>query len=461
MELMIEDLDAGAWANQQGVLIALWTDATHAYALYQPARLVAVALVEGAYPALSPSRPGAAWFERLAHDLRGHVARGGTDARPAIEQFRAADGTAAWPVLPAPDGSGIHQVALGPVHGGVTEPAHFRFSVIGELVVKLEMRLGYSHRGILGLIRGKSARLAARFAARVAGDSTVAHSLAFAQAAEAALGLKPPPRAVQLRAIMAELERCANHAGDCGAIAEAAGFGLGAAGFARQREALCAAAGAAFGHRLMMDAVIPGGVAEDLREGGAEVLRDALDTLTAELPGLRRMMESDAGLADRLNGAGLISPALAAAFGAGGIVGRASGQRADARISPGYAPYTGMEVKVPVTAEGDHAARLLLRLAELEISAGLIRGFLQTLPDGPIALPPPAGSGAGLGVAESCRGPVWVWLTINAGLIEDVFIADPSARLWPLLEIAAAGGDLAEFPLLACSINASPAGADL
>jgi Ni,Fe-hydrogenase III large subunit len=459
--MTLEILQPGAWATHPGTLIALWTDAGQAYALFQPAELVAVAIVDGAYPALSPRKPGAAWFERLAWDLNGHIATGAIDTRPAIEHFRAPDGTAGWPDFAAPEAEGMHQVAVGPVHAGIIEPGHFRFSVVGERVLKLEARLGYAHKGALALMRGKSPRLAARFAARVSGDATVAHSLAFAQAAEAALEMVVPPRAKFLRAIMAEIERCAHHAGDIGAIAGDAGFGFLDARFARHREQLCAAAMAAFGHRLMMDAVIPGGVADDLRSGGAAAILSALDALEAELPGLTRVLEDVAGLQDRLIGTGIIPPDLAAAFGAGGIAGRASGQAGDARRAPGYAPYEALDWDVPMETEGDIAARMRIRLAELTASAGLIRRLIEHLPDGPIALAPPFGSGMGLGVAESFRGPVWHWLTIDSGAITDVFIADPSALHWPLLEHAAASGILADFPLINKSINASYSGVDL
>lgn len=450
-------LPASGWSTHAGKFIALWTDANHAYALYHPQQLVAVALENGTYPALH--YPGAAWYQRLAFDLNGHKAIGAADTRPAIEHHRGPDFAAPWPDFPAPEVEGVHQLAVGPIHAGIIEPGHFRFSLRGEEVLKLEARLGYSHKGTLALMRGKSPRLAARYAARISGDATVAHSLAFAHAAESALGTAPPQRAIYLRAIMAELERLANHTSDIGAIAADAGFAFLDARFALAREYICAACALAFGHRLMMDIVIPGGVAGDLAT--PEPILDALAALESELPSLTRVFEDYASLQDRLIGTGIITPELAAAYHPGGYTGRASGQAHDARAEPGYPPYLDHPLHIPVQTEGDVAARLRIRLDEIPESIRLIRNWLHTLPADALAYQLPQTSGVGLGVAESFRGPVWHWLHIENGAITAAFIADASALHWPLLEHAATTGILADFPLINKSINASYSGVDL
>jgi Ni,Fe-hydrogenase III large subunit len=459
-------------------LLAMWADSTHVHALFHDTdaadfRLASVAVEVGLYPALSPARPGAAWFERMIRDLWGHEAADGRDQRPWLDHGH-------WPITPPlasrplpnlaaaepaeflpSEGEGLHQIAVGPVHAGIIEPGHFRFTANGETVVRLEIRLGYLHKGTLSLLRGKSPRAAARFAARLSGDSTVAHSIAFARAAEAAGATEAPPRAASLRAVMGELERIANHLGDIGAIVGDAGFAVLPARFGWHREAMLRAAAAAFGHRLMMDAVIPGGVAEDLARDGAATILQALAAAEAELPRLIRLYEDTSSLVDRMQATGILRPELAARFAAGGVIGRASGRAFDARRNPGYAPYDRLDVMAPTLETGDVDARVRIRLTEIVESIRLLRLLLAELPEGPIALPLPMASGEGVGCAEGFRGDIWHWLRLEGGLITAAFMADPSWRQWPLLEAAIQGNIVADFPLCNKSFNCSYSGVDL
>ncbi len=473
-------------------LLGLWSDGRLAIALFQDqdaaggGRMLAASCpcVGDAYPALSPARPSAAWFERMVQDLWGRSATGGRDSRPWLDHGRwgvRAPMTArpqAATAAPEPpeflgagggtEGSGLaagsgdlHQVAVGPIHAGIIEPGHFRFHAQGETVVRLEARLGYTHKGTLALMRGKSPRTAARFAARLSGDATVAHSLAFAQAAEAALETPAPPRAAALRAVMAELERIANHLGDVGAIAGDAAFALLPARCGWHREMLLRAAAAAFGHRLMMDCVVPGGVAGDLATTGAAAIGNALAGLEAELPELARLYDDTSSLADRMVGTGVLRPELAAAFAAGGPVGRASGRAADARRFPGYPPYPWLEFAVPTRSEGDVDARVRIRLAEIGQSLHLLRQLLDALPDGPVLASLPPGNGEGFGCAESFRGAAWHWLRLEGGLIAAGFACDPSWLHWPLLQAAIEGNIIADFPVCNKSFNGAYSGVDL
>jgi Ni,Fe-hydrogenase III large subunit len=402
------------------------------------------------------------------------VAQGGLDGRPWLDHGR-------WPVtaplsakparssgiplqpqfLPV-EGEGWHQIPVGPVHAGVIEPGHFRFTVQGEMVVRLEALLGYTHKGTLGLMAGKSPRAAARYAARISGDTTVAHSLAFALAAEAATGVQAPPRAAALRAAMLEIERIANHLNDWGFICNDAAFAYPHARCGVLREGLLRANLAAFGHRLMMDRVIPGGLATDLAPGAEAPVLAALEAVAAEIPALLSIYESHASLQDRVVGTGVLRPDLAARFAAGGHVGRASGRAFDARRALPHAPYDALPIALPVFQEGDVDARVRVRVAELQESIGLVRHLLGTLPPGEIHASLPQRGGEGIAAVEGFRGEILTWMALDdGGLIRAVFPRDPSWLQWPLLEAAIEGNIVADFPLCNKSFNCSYSGVDL
>lgn len=281
-------------------LLALWADTTQVYALLRdPGGEVVFAsteVVEGAYPALSPAYPLAAWFERMVRDLWGHLATGGVDSRPWLDHSRwphtaplalrpgLPGGAAEPPEFLSAGDEALDQVPLGPVRCGIAPAAHLRLSVRGETIVRAEARLGYTHKGTLALIRGKSPRAAARFAARLAGEATVAHSIAFARATEAALATEVPPRAAALRELMAQVERVARLLDTRAVAAVAEGLPMRATEAAKRLEIIRCAADAAFGHRLMMDCVIPGGIAADIAPGGLEAIRSAMSDAEVELP---------------------------------------------------------------------------------------------------------------------------------------------------------------------------------
>ena len=347
------------------------------------------------------------------------------------------------------------------MHAGIIEPGHFRFTAAGEAVVRLEARLGYVHRGVLGLMRGADLTRAAQLAGRVSGDSTVAYGIAFARAVEQALDVEASARAHWLRALMAELERLANHLGDIGAICNDAAFSLMHAHTGALREQVLRACGAAFGHRLIMDRVAPGGVACDLHPEGAIAIRGALKAVTEKLAWLVDLYDDTASLQDRTVGTGVLKPELAARFGAGGYVGRASGRPFDARKAVPYPPYDALAFEVPTREDGDVNARVWIRIDEARQSLALIHQILAGLPVGPIAIDLPAGAGEGATLVEGFRGDVFAWVKLADGRIEEAFLRDPSWFQWPLLEAAIEGNIVADFPLCNKSFNCSYAGVDL
>jgi Ni,Fe-hydrogenase III large subunit len=480
-------VDADLWRSLAGqlgdglwTLAGLWGDdgAVHMALLDAPARAMAIASLAcagGAFPSVGARHAPAIRPERAIQDLYGYRAVGAPDPRPWLDHGRWSVSAPLGARAPAPDappsyafltaeGEGLHQIPVGPVHAGIIEPGHFRFHAGGETIVRLEERLGYVHKGVEGLMAGASVERAAELAARVSGDSTVACSIAFARAVEAALGVDAPPRAVWLRALMAELERLANHFGDIGAICNDASFALMHANTGVLRERVLRAAALCFGHRLMMDAVAPGGTAVDLAASGPAAIRELLATIRAAFPGLVELYDNTASLQDRTVGAGRLRAGLAQRFGAGGYVGRASGRRFDARRDLAYPPYDRLRFETPVLTEGDVNARVWIRIREVEQSLALIDQILDALPGGQTrtALPAAGAAREGLALVEGFRGDILAWARLGAdGAVARCHLRDPSWFQWPLLEAAIEGNIVADFPLCNKSFNCSYSGHDL
>ena len=443
----------GLWAERRCAYMAVTEHDTNSFAL------LSVACEEGRFPSVGRLHSPAIRPERAIRDLVGLEAEGLPDTRPWLRH------RGAYAFLPA-SGESLHQIPVGPVHAGIIEPGHFRFTANGETVVRLEERLGYTHKGVDALLAGAPIERAAVLAGRVSGDSTVAFALAFARALEAALATEVPPRAVWLRGLLAELERLANHFGDIGAICNDAALAILHAHFGLLRERVLRTCSACFGHRLMMDRVVPGGLRCDLPQDGGQRLRELVAQVRKTFPDLVEVYENTASLKDRTVGTGILSPALARQFAAGGFIGRASGRNFDARRTPGYPPYDALRFEVPVVQAGDVNARVWIRIREVEQSLALIEQILAALPPGPVraAITESAGPGAREGVAlvEGFRGDIFVWLRVDAqGRIERCYLRDPSWFQWPLLEAAIEGNIVADFPLCNKSFNCSYSGHDL
>lgn len=449
----------GLWGEPAAVHVALRAD--------DSGELVVVSLAcpEQRFPSLSEVRPAAIRLERAARDLYGLEPEGLTDDRPWLDHglWPSSHGRARTPYAFLPvEGEALHQIPVGPVHAGIIEPGHFRFTAAGETVARLEARLGYVHKGVEALMLGRTPDAAAAVIARLSGDSTVAYGLAFARAVEAALGTQAPPRAHFVRAVMAELERIANHLGDFGAICNDAAFTFLHAQAAALRELVLRASGRAFGHRLMMDRIVPGGVAADLTPEAVADLRDLIGEIGRRLAPLVTLYESKPSLQDRMIGTGVVLPDLVHRFGAGGYVGRAASRGFDARRSPSYPPYDDLEFEVPVFAEGDVNARVWVRLREIEQSLGLIEHLLGALPSGPVREALPTGGGEGMALIEAFRGEILCWVRLGRdGRIERCHPRDPSWFQWPLLEVAIKDNIVADFPLCNKSFNCSYSGHDL
>ena len=475
-----------------GRLIAIWgsderesIDAPCPFALHLTFALgptlglvwIAIPLETPEYPSIHDIFPAALRMQRAAFDLSGLSALNSPDTRKWLRH-------GAWPQEAFPlqkrfsgsfrldaddypfvavEGAGVSEIPVGPVHAGTIEPGHFRFSVVGEKVLRLEERLGYTHKGIEKRFESLGVMDGARLAGRISGDSTVAYAWAYAMAIERATGTTPPQRALWLRALWLERERVMNHLGDLGAIANDAGFAFGFAQFSRLKEDLLRKNFAMTGHRYLMDAVVPGGVASDPGDRLVHVVNEAQE-FEAELGELKAIYDDHAGLQDRFRGTGRLSASLAARLGVVGLTARASGKAMDLRVDFPSPPYDQLNLKVATAAEGDVAARVAVRFAEIQESLRLWRIVAQRIPSGSVLEPIPTDPPPALGVGwvEGWRGEVLITLVLgNHGALARVHAHDPSWQNWPALEHAALDNIVPDFPLINKSFNLSYSGHDL
>ncbi len=368
-----------------------------------------------------------------------------------------------YPFL-AVEGEGVYEIPVGPVHAGIIEPGHFRFQAMGEDILSLEEHLGYVHKGIEKSAEGRDVRGLVRLAGRVSGDSTVAHAWAACQACEAAVGITLPRRALMIRGILAERERIANHLGDIGACCNDVGFTFAQVQCSRLRELWQRQNAAVFGHRLLMDIVVPGGVKGDLDAVQLDFLHAAIEQLRSELREFLPLLYEYPSLQDRLRTTGVLSLKKARSLGVLGFLARASGECWDLRRDAPYVPYGNMVITVPHSLEGDASGRLRIRGDEILVSLDLLEEMLKKLPAGEVAMEFPAVQGdcSGFGCIEGWRGEILAYVHLGeGGRVLRYFPRDPSWLNWPALEVMIEGVIVPDFPLCNKSVNGSYSGHDL
>ncbi|MBI5057825.1 MAG: NADH-quinone oxidoreductase subunit C [Nitrospirae bacterium] len=419
-------------------------------------------------------------FERQMKSLMGVVPVGHPDLRPWIKFEDWPED--AWPLRksfdalkPMPrvageykfvraEGEGVYEIPVGPVHAGIIEPGHFRFQAVGEDILNLEERLGYVHKGIEKRFEALSWQEGSRLAGRVSGDTTVAHSLAYCMALETMTGCRVPERAQWLRALFLERERIANHLGDLGAICNDAAFAFMLYQMSRLKEIMLRTNHKLFGHRFMMDRIIPGGVSVDIGPDGRELILSELKKLLKEFNRLVIIYDENSSLEDRVRETGILIPEKARELCAVGIVARASGLNLDCRTQNPFPPYDRIGVNVPVLISGDVHARAWVRVEEVRESIRIIREIINALPSGAISAEAgiPAPDTSGFSAVEGWRGEIVYWL--QAGPNSEVnrcMVRDPSSVNWLGLEQAVLGNIVPDFPLCNKSFNQSYSGHDL
>jgi len=433
------------------------------------------------FRSITPVIHAAKWYEREIRDMFGLIPIGHPDMRRLVRHehwpkgthplnkdfpwdtvLKRAQGQYAFRTI---EGEGVFQVPVGPIHAGIIEPGHFRFSVAGEPIMQLEVRHFWKHRGVEKLFEQMTLTDAVPLAERVSGDTTVGHSLAYCQAAETLLGIEVPPRARYLRCLFLELERLYNHLVDVGAICNDTAYVLAHAHCGWMKERIMQLNDRLAGSRFLRGVICIGGVRLDLSEQQLEQVVAELDAIEPDFTELERILLANASLTDRLETTGILSEYVAWDHAAVGIVGRASGIDRDIRRDRPFAAYGELQPQVAVYHYGDVRARLRVRMDEIHESMRLIRAIGRKIPSGPVVATPSRTPEAGawaLSAVEGWRGEILYMVMAGAGgRIHRCKVRDPSFVNWPAIQWAVLGNIIPDFPLINKSFNLSYAGNDL
>jgi Ni,Fe-hydrogenase III large subunit len=398
--------------------------------------------------------PAAAWHERELAEQFSLEIQDHPDLRPLFSH--ASD----YRFLMV-QGTGVCEVPVGPVHAGIIEPGHFRFSVVGDTVLHLELRHFYTHKGTEKLFEGAPVVSAPMLAESVSGDNCFSHAVAYCQAVEYALGVCVPPRAHAIRLIGLELERMIAHIADVGALCGDVAFSVPATYTARIKESLLRLSAQHFGTRFLRSIATPGGVKHDLGAADTGAFAAGIQAAARDFAELAKMILNTPSVQNRFETTGVLTGEAACDLGVVGPVARASGIQMDVRHDHPYGAYRDRELEVPHYHYGDVHARARIRIDEVRISAQLLADCLGGLPAGPLtASVPPLASGEGFSAVESPRGELGYWVRIAGGNITRCHIKSPSFQNWPALPLAMPGNIIADFPLINKSFNLSYSGCD-
>jgi len=451
------------------------------------------------YPSIALLIPSAALYEREVKDMFGLVAAGSPDQRPLVlhEQWpedahplrKDFDLSAKAPRVKdreyrflEVEGEGVSEIPVGPVHAGIIEPGHFRFSVLGDSVVNLETRLFYTHRGVEKLAESMRLDQALLLSERISGDEAVANSTAFCQAVEKLAGVQPPWRALQIRAFCAEMERIYNHIGTLAGLSTDAGFAYGAARLGILKERMMRLNEEVAGSRLLFGVNRIGGVGVDIPDDKSKRLADAVGAVLSDFNKVVDVLRNESSVMDRLSGTGAIAPSVAVEVGLVGVAARSSGLDMDTRRDHPYGAYgvlradrhhdtkrhvTEYEVEM-AKARGDVLARFDTRVEEVVSSANMIDELLENLEGAPEPAVPVTGDmlepfSHALGYAESHRGQTlhWVMVGQDRNSLFRYKVRTASFANWPAIETAVLNDIVADFPLVNKSLDLSYAGNDL
>jgi len=473
ISLFADDARAGAGVFHLYYAFAL--DAANGFFILR----VPVSPEQPVFMGLTNALPAANWQEREIQDLFGLKLEGHPNPRrcalhddwPQVHPLRKEfDLNTVLPPFKGErhkfrrvEGEGVFQVPVGPVHAGVIEPGHFLFSVAGEPVLYLQIRLFYTHKGTEKLFENIPVAHGVRLAESISGDSSFAHATAFCHALERAANLEAPPRARALRTICLELERLYNHLADIGAIATDVAFAVANAHAMRLKERVLRLNAQLTGNRLLRGMACLGGVRSDWKDDQCKAILRFIAELRPEFDSLVDLINQSSSTRDRLETTGILKPQTARDLGVVGIAGRASGFDHDLRRDFPHAAYDQVKFVVPVYQEGDVLRRMQVRIDEVRQAFSIIEQLVGSLPDGAIRLPMPElpADVVALGYVEGWRGEIFHWIrTAAKDRLARCKVKDPSLQNWPALSEAILGNIIPDFPVVNKSFNLSYSGTD-
>lgn len=419
------------------------------------------------YPSLTNKIPAAAWYEREIKDMFGLVPKGHPDLRPLVlhenfpEDFfplrkstsvhAKVKGERQYRIHTA-KGKGLFEVPVGPIHAGIIEPGHFRFSQAGEAMLQLDAKLFYTHRGIEKAVEGKSPSEALHIVERICGACSVANTWSFCQAAEKIAGVTVPRRALIIRTMLSELERIVNHVGDLGNIPAGVGFNPAISLGGRMKERLQRLCERLTGSRFLRGMIVPGGVCQDITPELAADLHYILEATADDLEDLAAMFREQENFQNRIRGTGIVRNQTARDLAMVGVGARASGYDHDSRQDFAFGCYPELDFHTCVKNTGDVAARIAVRIGELSISLEMMDKLLALLDKTngeAICCEINYAAGEAWGICESPRGSNFQYLILDeAGKIDRLFIRSASYCNWPSLTLAVQGDIIPDFPLI-------------